>query len=171
MLMSFDLVFVYFEWWVPRICGYFKIFAVYDRFLKFWREGKWKSRSHVRLFATPRTIQPMEFSRQWYQSGLPCPPPGDLPNPAIGPRSTTLQTDSLPAEPQGKPRNTGECSLSLLQWIFLTQESNWGLLHWRQILYQLIYKGSVDNIFALLNHIALLNIWNNIFNLIILTIK
>ena len=33
-------------------------------------------------------------------------------------------------------------SLSLLQGIFPTQESNWGLLHCRQILYQLSYKGS-----------------------------
>ena len=31
------------------------------------------------------------------------------------------------------------CSLSLLQWIFLTQESNWGLLHYRRILYHLSY--------------------------------
>ena len=38
------------------------------------------------------------------------------------------------AEPQGKPKNTGVGSLSLLQWIFLTQESNWGLLHCRLIL-------------------------------------
>ena len=169
--MSVDLVLVYFEWWVPVICGYFKIFAVYDRFLKLWCEMKWKSLSRVQLFATPRTIQSMEFSRQWYWSGLPCPPPGDLPNPAIECRSPTLQTDSLPAEPQEKPRNTGEGSLSLLQWIFLSQESNWGLPHCRQILHQLIYQGNVDNIFALLNHIALLNIWNNIFNLIIFTIK
>ena len=29
--------------------------------------------------------------------------PGDLPNPGIKPRSPTLQADSLPAEPQGKP--------------------------------------------------------------------
>ena len=36
-------------------------------------------------------------------------------------------------------------SLSLLQWIFLTQESNWGLLHCRQILYQLSYQGSTKN--------------------------
>ena len=50
--------------------------------------------------------------------------------------------DSLPAEPQGKPKNTGVGSLSLLQQIFLTQESNWGLLHCRQILYQLSYQGS-----------------------------
>ena len=33
-------------------------------------------------------------------------------------------------------------SLSLLQWIFLTQESNWGLLYCRWILYQLSYEGS-----------------------------
>ena len=41
------------------------------------------------------------------------------------PRSPALQTDSLPAKPQGKPKNTGVGSLSLLE-IFLTQESNWG---------------------------------------------
>ena len=39
------------------------------------------------------------------------------------PRSRT-QVDSLPAEPQGKPKHTGVGSLSLLQWIFLTQELN-----------------------------------------------
>ena len=31
------------------------------------------------------------------------PSPGDLPNPGIEPRSPTLQVDSLPAEPPGKP--------------------------------------------------------------------
>ena len=46
----------------------------------------------------------------------------DLPNLEIEPRSLTLQSDSLPAEPQGKPKNTGLGSLSLPQWIFLTQE-------------------------------------------------
>ena len=39
----------------------------------------------------------------------------------------------------GKPKNIGVGSLSLLQRIFLTQELNWGLLHCRQILYQLSY--------------------------------
>ena len=43
-------------------------------------------------------------SRQEYWSGLPCPPPGDLSNPGIEPRSLALQMDSLPAEPQGKPK-------------------------------------------------------------------
>ena len=62
--------------------------------------------------------------------------------PRMEPRSPALQVDSLPAEPQGKPKNTGESSLSLLQGIFPTQESIWGLLHCRQILYQLSYQGS-----------------------------
>ena len=35
--------------------------------------------------------------------GKPCPPPGDLPDPGIEPRSPTLQADSLPSEPLGKP--------------------------------------------------------------------
>ena len=63
-------------------------------------------------------------SRWEYWSGLPCPPPGDLPNPGIEPRSPALQVDSLPSEPPGKPKNTEVGSLSLLQGIFLTQESN-----------------------------------------------
>ena len=49
---------------------------------------------------------------------------------------------SLPAKPPRKPKNTGVGSLSLLQWIFPTQELNWGLLVCRQILYQLSYQGS-----------------------------
>ena len=65
----------------------------------------------------------------------------DIPNPGIKPRSPALQADSLPAEPQGKPKNTGVGSLSLLQGIFPTQESKRGLLHCRQILYQLSYQG------------------------------
>ena len=58
---------------------------------------------------------------------------GDLPNPRIKSRSPTLQADSL----SGKPKNTGVGSLSLLQWLFLTQESNQCLLHCTWILYQL----------------------------------
>ena len=52
---------------------------------------------------------------------------GDLPNPGIEPRSPSLQADSLPAEPPGKPKNTGVGSLSLLQEIFPTQGLNWAL--------------------------------------------
>ena len=39
-------------------------------------------------------------------------------------------------------QNTGGGSLSLLQWIFLTQQSNQGALHCRRILYQLSHRGS-----------------------------
>ena len=55
-----------------------------------------------------------------------------------------MATNSLQCEPPGKPKNTGVGSLSLLQGIFPTQESNWGLLHCRQILYPLIYQGSLS---------------------------
>ena len=67
---------------------------------------------------------------------------GDLPNPGIEPTSPSLWADSLPSELQGKPKNTGVGSLFLLQQLFPTQESNWGLLHCRQILYQLSYGNS-----------------------------
>ena len=81
----------------------------------------------------------MGFSRQEYWSGLPCPPLGDLPNPGIKPRSPTFQADSSPSEPPGKPKNTGVGSLSLLQGIFPTKESDQCLPHCRWILYQLSY--------------------------------
>ena len=48
--------------------------------------------NHVQLFATLWTVGcqaplSMGFSRQEYWSGLPCPPPGDLPNPGTEPMS------------------------------------------------------------------------------------
>ena len=92
-----------------------------------------------------RLLCPWGFSRQEYWSGLPCPPPGALPNPGIEPRSPTLQADSLPTEPPGRPKQTGLGSLSLLQEIIPTQELNRGLLPCRQILYQLSYQGSPLN--------------------------
>ena len=65
--------------------------------------------SHIQLFATPWTVArqappSMGFSRQEEWSGLPCPPPEDLPNPGIESRSPTLQADPLPSEPPGKPK-------------------------------------------------------------------
>ena len=59
-------------------------------------------------FATPQTLTrqaplSMELSRQEYWSGLPFPPPGDLPNPGIKPGSPALQADPLLPEPPGKP--------------------------------------------------------------------
>ena len=71
------------------------------------------------------------------------PSPANRPNPGIKLGFLALQEDSLPTDPQGKPKNTGVGSLSLLQWIFLTQEFNQGFLHCRQILYQLSYQGAL----------------------------
>ena len=70
--------------------------------------------SHVWLFATQLTVParvlcPWGFSRQEYWNGLPCLPPGDLPNPGIEPRPPTLQADSLHLSHQGSQR--------ILEWV------------------------------------------------------
>ena len=59
--------------------------------------------------------------------------------------------DSLSTEPQGKPKNTGVGSLFYLQQIFLTQESNWGLLHCRWIFLPTELSGKPGNM-----HVSLL---------------
>ena len=63
----------------------------------------------VKVLVTPDSATPwtvvhhaplsMEFSRQEYWE--PLPPPGDLPDPGMEPRSPQLQADSLPSEPPG----------------------------------------------------------------------
>ena len=55
--------------------------------------------------------------RQEYWGGLPCPPPGDLPNPGIEPRSPALRAERSLSEPPGQPKNIRVGSLSLLQGI------------------------------------------------------
>ena len=67
--------------------------------------------NHVQHSAIPWTVAhqaplSMGFSRQEYRSGLPCPPPGDLPDPEIKPTSLmppAWQGDSLPLMPPRKP--------------------------------------------------------------------
>ena len=70
--------------------------------------------SRVQLFATLWAVAcqaplSMEFSRQEYWSGLPCLPPGDLPNPGIDPMSLVSPalaggffTTELPGKPKCK---------------------------------------------------------------------
>ena len=60
----------------------------------------------------------MEFSSQEHWSGLPCPPPGDLYNPGIEPRSPTLQVDSLLSKPPGKPERRSKETLCQLGFEF-----------------------------------------------------
>ena len=71
--------------------------------------------SPVQFFVTPWTVHTrpthqaplsMRFPRQKYQSGLPFPPPGDLPDPGIQPVSPAFVGDSLSFEPAEKPIRT-----------------------------------------------------------------
>ena len=67
--------------------------------------------SHVQLFASLWTVAcqapvSMEFSRKAYWDGLPCPPPGDLPDPGVkfmSPEAPALQVNSLPLHHQRSP--------------------------------------------------------------------
>ena len=68
------------------------------------------SLSHVQLLVTSWTVAfqaPLSMGiLQARQSGLPCPPPGDLPDPGIEPVSPTLQACSLLSEPPGNSTET-----------------------------------------------------------------
>ena len=75
--------------------------------ISFWPGGKWKCYlfSRVWLFAIPWTVAhqaplSIEFSRQEYWSGLPFPPPGNLPDPWTASWFPALQEDSLPSDPR-----------------------------------------------------------------------
>ena len=58
---------------------------------------------------SPPSSSTMGFPKAEYWSGLPCPSPGDLPDPGITPRSLALRADSLPFEPPGKPCTLEVC--------------------------------------------------------------
>ena len=83
--------------------------------------------SCVWLFVTPWTWTvahqaplSMGFSGQEHWSGLPCPPPGDLPAPGVEPAfpaSPALQADSLPLTHWGSPQ--------MLYW----QYNHWALFY------------------------------------------
>ena len=85
--------------WKRILSGEFLIAAAAARFCR------------VRLFVTPWTVAcqaPLSigFSRQQYCNGLPCPPPGNFPNPGIETMSLVapaLQADSSPLRPLWRP--------------------------------------------------------------------
>ena len=77
------------------------------RYLTTLHLALYASHGRVQFFVTPWTVAhqaplSLGFSRQEYWSGLPCPLPGDLPDPGVKPRSPTLQADSSTFEPPGK---------------------------------------------------------------------
>ena len=66
----------------------------------------------IHVLQPAKLLCPWGFSKQEYWSQLACPPPGDLPNAGIEPRSPALQVDSLLSEPPGKPSTkTDGCKL------------------------------------------------------------
>ena len=76
--------------------------------------------SRVRLFCDPMDCDPSGSSVHGISQArilewVAIPPPGDLPEPGIKPRSPALQVDSLPSDPPGKAMNTAVGSLFLLQ--------------------------------------------------------
>ena len=78
-------------------------------------KGKRESESHsvvsnytTRDHVTPWTMQSSPWNSPGQNSGGGFPPPGNLPNPGIEPRSPAFEADSLPAEPPGKPKGKRE---------------------------------------------------------------
>ena len=100
---------------------------------------KWKSLSCVQLFEIPWSTQSMKFSRPECWSGGPFPSPGKSSQPRDQHQVSCITGWFFTGWATGKPKNTG---ISLLQRLFLTQESNRGLLHCRWILNLLSYQGS-----------------------------
>ena len=62
-----------------------------------------ESVSHSVVMVAHRTPLSMEFFRQEDWSEVPFPSLGNLLNPGIEPRASTMQVDSLPSELPGKP--------------------------------------------------------------------
>ena len=91
----------------------------------------WHSESESRS-AVSDSLWPYGLYSPWNSPGRntgvgsPFPSPGDLPSPGIERRSPALRADSLPAEPQGKPKNTGVGNLSLLQGDLPNPGIEWG---------------------------------------------
>ena len=64
----------------------------------------------------------LKITLKEFWSGLPCPPPGDLPNPEIEPRSPPLQVNSLLSEPPEKPKTIFVFFL-IVYWDIMTTNS------------------------------------------------
>ena len=92
---------------------------------------KWKSLSRIQLFATPWTIQSMEFSRQEYWSEWPF-PLADILNAGVELGFPALQADSLPTKRSGKPpsnQSYGFSSSHVWMWE-LDHKESWVLKNW-----------------------------------------
>ena len=89
----------------------------------------------------PQALLSMEFSIQEYWIGLPCPPPGDLPDPGIKTGFPVLKAESLQSESPGKSTNYIPCMNLALQLFHLSHKVTTasGRIKWLNI--KLVYKG------------------------------
>ena len=97
--------------WCPPLCDPMdcsspgpSVHGIFQATILEWSEVKWKLFSSVQLFATPWTIQFMKFSRPEYWSGLAFPFSRGSSQPRDRTQVSHIGADSLPAEPQGKPK-------------------------------------------------------------------
>ena len=84
--------------------GFFNFYRIYmnqSHKLHYIYGGGLVAKSSLTLATLCQATLPMEFFREEYWSGLPFPPPGDLPDPGIEPRSPALQAGSSPTELRG----------------------------------------------------------------------
>ena len=124
-----------------------------------------------------RLLCPWGFSRQEYWRGLPCPPPGDLPDPGIKPRSPTLQIDSLLSEPPGKSKNIGVYPFSIAFLSFIDPIFAWNvplvslIFLKRSLVFPILFFSSISLHWSLrkafLSLLAIL--WNSAFRCLYLS--
>ena len=96
---------VSFRWWQPSESRSWR-----ELLLETWHHWHVTSGGKTNVPSESRSVvstlcDPMDYTVHGILQARiqPFPSPGDLPNPGIKPRSLTLQVDSLPAEPPGKP--------------------------------------------------------------------
>ena len=99
------------------VCNTSIVYREYHKALSIVEKLEFSSESKSHLVVSD-SLQPHGLYSPWNSPGKntgvgslslewEIPSSGYLPNPGIEPRSTALQAVSLPAEPQGKPKNTG----------------------------------------------------------------
>ena len=99
-------------------------------------------------------IQSVQFSRPEYWSGSPFPSPGGSSQPKDQTQVSHIAGRFFTSwATREAPRILEWVAYSLLQWVFLTQKPNQGLLHGRRILYQLRYPLITTALFSVFTYL------------------
>ena len=95
------------HYWVFQICWHIECSTFTASSFRIWNSSTGIPSPPLALLQDPTDFTVHGILQARILEWVAFPSPGDLPNTGIEPRSPTLQVDSLPAEPQGKPKNTG----------------------------------------------------------------